>query len=50
MRIAVLAAILITTLAGCAGGRYSGTSSRSNDTGTGITIFGDVDANVTRTR
>jgi ABC-type molybdate transport system substrate-binding protein len=51
MRISVLATLaLVAALTGCANSGYYQPSSTSAQSGSGITVFGELDANVTRTR
>ncbi|MBQ0131889.1 MAG: hypothetical protein KBT18_06890 [Comamonas sp.] len=51
MRISVLATLaLVAALGGCANSGYHPSSGNATNTGSGITVFGEVDANVTHTR
>jgi hypothetical protein len=49
-RITALCIVLAGLLSGCANNYGTSASGSSNNTGSGITVFGEIDANVTRSR
>ena len=51
MRMSIWATLaLVAVLGGCANSGYHASSSSAAGTGSGITVFGEVDTHVTRTR